>query len=197
MKSIKDQKSPEWISTSRKRQQKLGLEAAFTKFVLSMSDLQILTGISILISGFAQLLCGLSCWHWQLLVYLAWFSSLTHLACLTFLRNYLYDNPGERSWRLVSMGILATLLVFALVPTGNYDWVSGFDLDADVYDDDDEPPLPPDYAICHIKKTKTADSLTFASMIVSVLLVAIGFVSRVIRLHKMLSSNAWKDAKLD
>lgn len=66
-----------------------------------MSDLQILTGISILISGYAQLECGLSCYHWQVLVYLAWFSSLTHLSCLTLLRNYLCQSPRRASMEAI------------------------------------------------------------------------------------------------
>lgn len=140
-----------------------------------MSDAQILTGFSILISGYSQLRCGLSCYHWQLLVYLAWFSNVTHLACLTFLRHYLYSHPGERAWRLVLMGLFAVMLLVAMVPTGNYNFAL------------DQTPSPSDYAICYFKKAKTADRATFASMVISVLLVAFGFLSRVVRLHRTLS----------
>ena len=87
-----------------------------------MSDIQILTGSSILISGYLQLYCGLSAYHWQMLVYLAWFSSLTHMSCLTFLRSYLYHRHVERTWRLIAMGLLIVVLIFALIPTGNYVW---------------------------------------------------------------------------
>ena len=152
-----------------------------------MSDLQILTGISILISGYIQLPCGLSCYHWQLLIYLAWFSSLTHLACLTFLRNYLYIHQGERVWRLVLMGILVVMLLVAMVPTGNYNWGSwsdGYNPDSP---DETIPPQPTDYAICYFTRSQDADVITFASMVISVLLIAIGFLSRVVRLHKRLS----------
>lgn len=152
-----------------------------------MSDAQILTGFSILISGYAQLRCGLSCYHWQLLVYLAWFSSVTHLACLTFLRHYLYIHPGERAWRLVLMFLLAVMLLVAIVPTGNYNWGNGPSFDESTGQLVYPTPSPTDYAICHIGRAKTTDKLTFASMVISVLLIAFGFLSRVVRLHKTLS----------
>ena len=85
-----------------------------------MSDLQIITGLSILISGFALLRCGLQTYHWQILVYLAWFSSLTHLSCLTLLRNYLYNHPTERLWRLLGMGLIVVMLVGAILPTASF-----------------------------------------------------------------------------
>jgi len=150
--------------------------------VLTLSDLQILTGLSILISGYAQLHCGLSVYHWQILVYLTWFSSLTHLSCLTFLRNHLYNHPGERLWRLVGMGALVVMLIVALLPTGNYNSNSD----------------PAGYAICSFRQLgmieqQTGSSfsddpvLAYASMIVSVLLVGLGFVSRIVRLHRSLT----------
>ena len=54
--------------------------------VLMLSDQQLVTGIALLASGYSQLSYGLSSYHWQLIVYLAWFSSLTHLTTLTALR---------------------------------------------------------------------------------------------------------------
>jgi hypothetical protein len=106
-----------------------------------MSDLQILTGLSILISGYAQLRCGLSCYYWQVLVCLAWFSSLTHLSCLTALRNYLYHRPEERVWRVAAMGIIVIMLLVALVPTGSYNWTS--------IEYPEDSAWPNDFAICY------------------------------------------------
>jgi hypothetical protein len=148
-----------------------------------MSDLQILTGLSILISGYSQLRCDLSVYHWQILVYLTWFCSLTHLSCLTFLKNHLYNHPGERMWRLIGMGALIVMLISALLPTGNYGTHHS----------------PAEYAICTFGDLSPAaytgsdysedEAATFnyASMIISVLLMGLGFLSRVIRLHQALS----------
>lgn len=83
-----------------------------------------ITGIALLASGFSLLKCGISAYHWQITIYLVWFSSFTHLATLTFLRRYLYENVPLHSWRLGFMTALIVLLVVALVPTGNQSWLS-------------------------------------------------------------------------
>jgi len=52
------------------------------------SDPQLVTGIGILVSGYTQITCSLSTYYWQVIVYLAWFSSLTYLTTLTALRAF-------------------------------------------------------------------------------------------------------------
>lgn len=91
-----------------------------------MSDLHTISGIALLISGFAQLRCGISAYDWQMLAYIAWFSCVTNFACITFLRHYLYQHPRERAWRLLCMGLLVTLLVAAYIPTANQRWVRAY-----------------------------------------------------------------------
>ncbi|KFZ14982.1 hypothetical protein V501_02943 [Pseudogymnoascus sp. VKM F-4519 (FW-2642)] len=86
--------------------------------ILAMSDAQIVTGLSILIGGFSQINCGLSIFHWHMVVRLAWFSSVTHLTTLTFLRRYIQDNRAIRILRLVLMLVLMPMLAVALIPTG-------------------------------------------------------------------------------
>lgn len=98
------------------------LENAFNNRMLNMASLQIFSGIAILISGYATLKCGLSNYHWQILVYLAWFSSVTHLTALTFLRNFLYNHPSQRFWRLVAMFLFLCMLIVAIVSTGTDDF---------------------------------------------------------------------------
>ncbi|KAK3682974.1 hypothetical protein B0T22DRAFT_445128 [Podospora appendiculata] len=51
----------------------------------------------ILFSAYLDLASNLSAYHWQLVVYLAWFANLTHIACLTLLRGYLYEHQRERN----------------------------------------------------------------------------------------------------
>ncbi|KAF2800694.1 hypothetical protein K505DRAFT_370017 [Melanomma pulvis-pyrius CBS 109.77] len=93
------------------------LYRGFTKAMLTMSDIQLLTGLSIIISGYTQLRCGLSAYHWQKIVNIAWFTSTTHLSCLTFLRNYLSQRKAQRIWRVLAMGTLVLLLLVAIVRT--------------------------------------------------------------------------------
>jgi hypothetical protein len=86
--------------------------------VLMFSDQQLVTGIGILVSGYTQLSCSLSTYHWQIVVYLAWFSSLTHLTTLTALREFFRENPTLSYWRVVFMGLTMALLASALIPIG-------------------------------------------------------------------------------
>jgi len=81
------------------------------------------------------------------------------------------------------MGALVIMLIVALIPTGNYSLNSN----------------PADYAICSFQKLRMIKNdenksssyddpvLTYRSMIVSVLLMGLGFVSRIVRLHKSLT----------
>lgn len=161
-----------------------------------MSDLQVVTGLAILISGFVQLRSGLSTYYWIILVHLAWFSCITHLSCLTLLRNHLYNNGMERGWRLVAMAALAILELIGLGPTGNYQWAfcsncqhlsNLFSLPkgSDV-DDRNATPAPNDYAICFMSITPTTNG-AFPSMVVSIMLILFGFGTRVTKLYKPLS----------
>ena len=93
--------------------------------VLMFSDQQLVTGIALLISGYAQLRCGLSVYHWQMIVYLSWFSSLTHLTTLTVLRQYFRENPVPRLWRAILMLLMVTMLMIALLPSGDIEWLGG------------------------------------------------------------------------
>jgi hypothetical protein len=87
-----------------------------------LSDQQMVTGIAVLAGGYSQLRCGLSSYHWQTVIFLAWFSSFTHLTTLTVLRGYLQENSAVRIWRIVFMLIIAILLGIALLPTGSGYW---------------------------------------------------------------------------
>lgn len=82
-----------------------------------------MTAIGILTSGYAQLLCGHSVYHWEIIIYLAWHSSLTHLTTLAFLREYFHNNAVARIWRAILMLSIAIMLSVALLPTGDRRWV--------------------------------------------------------------------------
>jgi hypothetical protein len=91
---------------------------AIESAILMYSDVQVVTGIGILISGYTQIPQGLSLYHWQIVVYLAWFSSLSHLTTLTVLRKFFRDQPRLAAWRVFFMGFIILLLGIGLVPTG-------------------------------------------------------------------------------
>lgn len=150
------------------------LDARLTKCILAMSDLQLATGLALLISGYTQLPCGLSVYHWSIISRLAWFSSLTHLSCLTLLRNYLHNNRAERQWRLLFMLILVIMLVTAMASTGG----------AGLAD-----PASNEYAICSfsIYGHREVYVNRFGSMIILICLVLLGFVFRVIKLYRPVS----------
>ena len=153
--------------------------------VLMFSDQQLVTGIAILVSGYAQLPCGLSSYHWQMIVYLAWFSSLTHLTTLTVLRQYFRKNPAARLWRAVLMLLMVTLLGIALLPTGDSWWLGG--LSADGYDEVAELP-----ALCYFKRLVAQtpeqrfeiDPVQTSSMIISLMVLFSGYLTRLIKLSK-------------
>ncbi|XPS79881.1 hypothetical protein M3J07_011874 [Ascochyta lentis] len=124
------------LSTVRKRRTR----EALTQCMLTMSDFQLITGLSVLISGYSQLPCGIPNIHWERITDLAWFSCITHLCCLTFLRNYFCQNQGARFWRVPGMVLLVTLLSLAYIPSAAYvEW------NVDLYNPS------ADYAICFYK----------------------------------------------
>lgn len=90
-----------------------------TSALLTYTDSQIITGIAILLAGYCQLSCGISVYHWQVVVNLAWFSSLTHVASLAVLRKYFRERPVLVYCRLAAMGINLVLLGVASGPA-NY-----------------------------------------------------------------------------
>ncbi|KAI0395150.1 hypothetical protein F5Y17DRAFT_217543 [Xylariaceae sp. FL0594] len=95
---------------------------AFDLCIRSLCDIQLLTGFGILISGYNALECGLSAYHWQVVVFLAWFTCVTHMIGLTTLRRYLYDRPWEKVLRYVFALVLLGMLLAAFVPTAFFDW---------------------------------------------------------------------------
>ncbi|EWZ46186.1 hypothetical protein FOWG_16661 [Fusarium oxysporum f. sp. lycopersici MN25] len=147
------------------------LESALNNCVITLSDIQIFTGISILISGYIALKCGLSSYHWQLIVYLAWLANVTHLATLSFLRNYLMNRPYKRLWRLVFMFCTLILLSVAVGLTGHFEWESGSQ-------------KPADFAYCYFGMPLDTKTVAFESMLKMVLLIAYGFFIRIAKMSR-------------
>ncbi len=145
-----------------------------------MCDSQLITGFGILISGFYAMRCdNLSTYHWQLLVQLAWFSSLTHLSSLTFLRKYMFQHPEERCWRLVCMLLHLVLLVIALVPSGRMTPPGTLHPGDEIWE------FP--HAWCYLTNTGPGTGFD-SSVVVSILLLAFNFGMRVVEVSPAVSS---------
>ena len=92
--------------------------AAMEASVLMYSDTQVITGLAILLSGYTQLHLGLTSYHWEMVVCLAWFSSLTHLATLSSLREYFLKRRSMAICRASFMGVILILLAVSYGTTG-------------------------------------------------------------------------------
>ncbi|KAJ3481635.1 hypothetical protein NLG97_g7773 [Lecanicillium saksenae] len=66
--------------------------------------------------------CSSTALDFRLVLDLAWFTCLTHLTCLTMLRQHLHMHPFERWWRLFGMGVLAIQLSAGLNPASFDSW---------------------------------------------------------------------------
>ena len=140
--------------------------------MITFADMQIFTGIAILISGFSSLRSGLSSYHWQLIVHLAWFSSITHLSALSFLRHYLHNRKKERALRITLMLVLLILLSVAVGPTGHFEWeMWGVGRPAR----------------CSFHEQMDTSTAAFQSMITTITLLIYGYL---IRIAKMIRKSA-------
>jgi len=165
------------------------LELTLRRAVLIFSDQQVITGIALIGSGYAQLTHGFAMYHWQILVYLVWFSSLTHLTTLTVLRQYFRDNFTARLWRSVLMLVTVTMLGVALLPTGDDLWFAYKGSFTGVP------------ALCFFKRlgrkdlnqSYNADPIPTNSMIMSLLVLFLGYLTRLIKLSKKAAafSRSW------
>ena len=98
---------------------------AVNQSILAYADMQMATGIGILIAAFSTI-NELSVYHYQVAIYLAWMSSNTHLTAVSLLQVEFREKKTSiaRRLRLGGMGFLGLLLLVALVPTASYNWVA-------------------------------------------------------------------------
>ena len=152
--------------------------------VLAFSDLQVITGIAVLISAYSQISCGLQYYHWQIAVDLAFFSSITHLTTLTCLRRYFQKRRALRVWRLVCMAIIGVLLSVALGSTG-YPIDDSFDGGSSL-----EGATP---AWCLFREIDLEDDTTEYDWLYTVILLGyltVSYISRAIQLFPKSTSQA-------
>lgn len=148
------------------------------------SDIQIFTSIATLICGFAQLPCSISDCHWQIVVYTAWFASVTHLTTLTAIRHYFsHINLKARSAKVVLMALTLSLLTVALLPTGNKFWPRNSSIPRDEYG------VPATCYFAAISESSNYNSFSWptSSFIVSTVVLWTSFVARIVKLYSRLS----------
>jgi hypothetical protein len=160
-----------------------------------LSDQQMVTGAALLCSGYSQLRCNISSFHWQIIIYLVWYSSFTHLATLTVLRRYLRDHKPVRWWRLSIMSVIVAGLCVALVPTGNGLWLPDNSWSIDIQNGTDSVQYSYSYvgmpAACFFNIT-LPNSRQTSSMVISILLLFISYTTRAIKLFQPSSVKARK-----
>ncbi|KAK1975464.1 hypothetical protein LZ30DRAFT_737462 [Colletotrichum cereale] len=174
-----------------------------TKILRSLCDIQILTGLGILLSGYIGLKCYTLTYHWKLITYLAWSSNLTHTACLSGLRGYMYQHQAERNLRMGFMAILVAGLVTAIVPTAY------FGIGSDLYSESVARPWSNARCFFHETTAKQAwiyeqnittqideqfgkfkETPEYESHIISIVLLTLSFTTRTIKMFRLSSDLA-------
>lgn len=89
------------------------------RLILSLADLQLITGFALLIAGYATVFKGIKPQdyhnaHWTLIVYMSCLSSSTHLAAVLTSRKYFDDHKKIAVLRICLILIFSALLVVAL-----------------------------------------------------------------------------------
>ena len=100
-----------------KRQQRI---EALTRFILALSDQQLVTGLAIQIGALGSR-CSLSTFEFNVVVALTWFSFATHLATLDVLRDYFNQHYVVRNVRFAGMMMVVSLLLYESIIIGLYD----------------------------------------------------------------------------
>lgn len=118
----------------------------------------------------------------------SWFSSVTHFAALSQLRNYYSNNMKICSWRLVLMSFVIIMLMAAMVvntPFKVFITLHPQPSAADTF-------ITEHYAICLLKtydftKKKFLEASSLTDTVMSIAMLAFGFLSRVMKLSRGIS----------
>jgi hypothetical protein len=89
-------------------------EEALIRFMVVLSDQQLVTGLAILLGCVANQ-CTITGYEFSVVTSLAWFSSTTHLATLDVLRDYFRAHTVLRNWRIFGMVALLLILAYTVV----------------------------------------------------------------------------------
>ncbi|KAF2492832.1 hypothetical protein BU16DRAFT_620150 [Lophium mytilinum] len=87
---------------------------ALKRFVLALSDQQLVTGLALVVAVVSNR-CEITFYEFRVVIGLAWFSATTHLGTLYVLKDYLIEHPTVRNWRVLGIVVTMVLLIFAIV----------------------------------------------------------------------------------
>ncbi|KAF1737786.1 hypothetical protein CRV24_003413 [Beauveria bassiana] len=100
-------------NTAVRREKKL---KAYERLILAVSDQQLITGFALLVS--TNVICASkelsrtwSVYSYQIATSSAFFAALTHLSCVTVLRDYFLGHKALRGLRFGSMGVILVILI--------------------------------------------------------------------------------------
>ena len=136
------------------------------KFVLALSDQQLVTGLAILLAGYINR-CSMTLYSFDIVAALAWFSSTTHLSTLSVLRVYLVDHPRVRDWR-----VIAIVGIFGLVAVSQ---VMTYSLQ--------DSSVPLQCAFTDFSPSSGLDKLDILSIVVVIVFLGTSYTNRIIRLY--------------
>ena len=107
----------------RRKRERARRSKGLERFLLALSDQQLVTGLAVLIAGYTNR-CSRSLYHFDIIAALGWFSSTTHLSTLAVLRAYMVDHPQVRNWRAIAM--LGVFSLLAISQIGTYSTQSNY-----------------------------------------------------------------------
>ena len=107
----------------RRKRDRARRSRGLERFLLALSDQQLVTGLAVLIAGYTNR-CSRSLYHFDIIAALGWFSSTTHLSTLAVLRAYMVDHPQVRNWR--AMAMLGVFSLLAVSQIGTYSTQSNY-----------------------------------------------------------------------
>ncbi|KAK8071558.1 hypothetical protein PG996_004906 [Apiospora saccharicola] len=149
-------------------------EAGFLQTITALSDLQLFTGLSLLICGYAIVGNGMMGYHWLMITRLAWFSTITHLAALSSWHRRLYQRVSKRTLRLVLMGCLAVMFMAAIMVTA------------------DERFDPQYYAVCYMRVPRPGFNIADPDVVSSCVLIASNIMIRLFKLYSITTEQRFK-----
>jgi hypothetical protein len=88
--------------------------SAVARFLLALSDQQLVTGLAILIGAVANR-CKITLYEFEMATYLAWFSATTHLVTLDVLKGYLVQHRLLRHCRVAGIVLNFLFLILAII----------------------------------------------------------------------------------